>query len=91
MDFVGDYASEIISDEKVYFRCLVSRSSRRQKAPRHHRSHGHSRHRRRHRIGNAAEDSAISSTDIDTQSEFTSASYTTTDMESVADTSDTVR
>ena len=33
----------------------------------------------------------MSVTDIDSQTEYTSASYTTTDMESVADTADSVR
>ena len=70
----------------------VSRSSRRYKPHRHHhRPHGHSRQRRRHRVGNAGDESAMSGTDFDSQTEFTSASYTTTDLESVADTSDTVR
>jgi segment polarity protein dishevelled len=70
---------------------LVSRSSRRYKPHRHHhRSHGHLRQRRRHRVGNAGDESAMSGTDFDTQTEFTSASYATTDLESVADTSDTV-
>ena len=68
----------------------MSRSSRRYKPHRHHRSHGHSRQRRRNRIANAGDESVVSVTDIDSQSEFTSASYTTTDMESVADSEDTV-
>lgn len=71
---------------------LVSRSSRRHKhsSHRHHRPHGHSRHRHKHRTATAGEDSAVSGTDIDSQSDFTSTSYTTTDMESVAGTEDTV-
>ena len=47
--------------------------------------------RQQHRTATAGEDSAVSGTDIDSQSEFTSTSYTTTDMESVAGTEDTVR